>query len=93
MRNVFFPDEEISENDLYFVCSMIERTARKMKQPNKYVANRMGKVYARLILSTITHDENYADGILRVYNNLICEVIDNYNGSAYYEPSYFITRA
>lgn len=150
MKNVFFPDEEISENDLYFVCSMIERTARKMKQPNKYVVNRMGKrgleeklsvanvlhsdnpeavmhqwieeygletggfdvtrvnpslvttlptplqmgkVYTRLILSTMTRDEDYADGILRVYNNPICEVIDNYNGSAYYEPSYFITRA
>ncbi len=150
MRNVFFPNEEISENDLYFVCSMIERTARKIKQPNRYVVNQMGKrgledklsvanvlhsenpnavtqqwieeykleegnfdvtrvnpvlvttlptvlqmgkVYARLILSTLIHTENYADGILRVYNNPICEIIDDYNGSAYYEPSYFITRA
>lgn len=150
MKNVFFPDEEVTENDLYFVCSMIERTARKIKQPNRYVANRMGKrgleeklsvanvlhsdnpeavsqqwieeyeleqgdfdvtrvnpelvttiptalqmgkVYARLILSTPIHTENYADAILRVYNNPICEIIDDYNGSAYYEPSYFITRA
>ena len=29
MKNVFFPNEEITENDLYFVCSMIERIARK----------------------------------------------------------------
>lgn len=150
MRNVFFPDEDITTNDLYFVCSMIERTARKLKQPNKYVVNRIGKkgleeklsvanvqhsenpesvvqqwivefdlkegtfditkvnpdlvtniptvlqigkVYTRLILSTLSHDENYADSILRVYNNAICEIIDNYNSSAYYEPSYFITRA
>lgn len=150
MRNVFFPDEDITTNDLYFVCSMIERTARKLKQPNKYVVNRIGKkgleeklsvanvqhsenpesvvqqwivefdlkegtfditkvnpdlvtniptvlqigkVYTRLILSTLSHDENYADCILRVYNNAICEIIDNYNSSAYYEPSYFITRA
>lgn len=150
MRNVFFPDEDITTNDLYFVCSMIERTARKLKQPNKYVVNRIGKkgleeklsvanvqhsenpesvvqqwivefdlkegtfditkvnpdlvtniptvlqigkVYMRLILSTLSHDENYADCILRVYNNAICEIIDNYNSSAYYEPSYFITRA
>lgn len=150
MKNVFFPDEEISENDLYFVCSMIERTARNIKQPNRYVVNRMGKkgleeklsvanvlhsdnpeavsrqwieeyelepgdfdvtrvnpelvttiptalqmgkVYMRLILSTPIHTENYADAILRVYNNPICEIIDDYNGSAYYEPSYFITRA
>ena len=33
------------------------------------------------------------DEIIRVYNNLICEVIDNYNCSAYYEPSYVIARA
>ncbi len=35
----------------------------------------------------------YIDGMIRVYNDEICEVIDNYNGSAYYEPSYVITRA
>lgn len=37
--------------------------------------------------------ESKVDGIIRVYNNLICEVIDNYNCSAYYEPSYVIARA
>lgn len=42
MKNIYFPDETISENDLYFVCSMIERTARQLKQPNKYVVNKMG---------------------------------------------------
>lgn len=150
MRNIYFPDETVNENDLYFVCSMIERTARTIKQPNRYVVNRMGKkglqeklsvanvlhsenpeavvqqwieeyalengdfdvtrtnpslvttiptalqmgkVYTRLILSTLSRNEDYADGILRVYNNPICEIIDDYNGSAYYEPSYFITRA
>ena len=42
MTNVFFPDEQISKDDLYFVCYMIERVARQLKQPNKYVANMMG---------------------------------------------------
>lgn len=150
MRNIYFPDETVNENDLYFVCSMIERIARTIKQPNRYVVNRigkkglqeklsvanvlhsenpeavvqqwieeyvlengdfdvtrtnpslvttiptalqMGKVYTRLVLSTLSRNEDYADGILRVYNNPICEIIDDYNGSAYYEPSYFITRA
>ena len=32
-------------------------------------------------------------GILRVYNDDICKTIDNYNCSAYYEPSYVIARA
>lgn len=150
MTNWFFPDEQISTDDLYFVCYMIERIARQLKQPNKYVANmmghdelakklsladvlhsenplavaadwideyqlqpgnydvqtvnpelceqiptatQMGKVYKRLIISTLQNNEDYADGILRVYNNPICEVIDNYNCSAYYEPSPYITRS
>ena len=33
------------------------------------------------------------DGIMRVYNDEICDVIDNYNCSAFYEPSYVIARA
>lgn len=150
MRNLFFPDEEISKNDLYFICYMIERVARRLKQPNRYVVNsmgkqalteklslanvlhsenpldveqqfiedfhllpgtydvakvdsslvdkiptplQMGKVYSRLILNTLQKEEDYADGIIRIYNNEICLIIDNYNGSAYYEPSYVIARA
>ena len=142
MTNVFFPEEQISTDDLYFVCYMIERVARQLKQPNKYVANmmghdelakklsladtlhsdwtdeyqlqmgnyditkvdaelcpniptatQMGKVYKRLILYTLQPKEDYADAILRVYNNPICEVIDNYNTSAYYEPSPYIARS
>ena len=53
----------------------------------------MGKVYQRLITDTLQPGENYVDGIVRVYNNEICDVIDNYNCSAYYEPSYVVARA
>ncbi|WP_287388780.1 hypothetical protein [Lachnospira sp.] len=53
----------------------------------------MGSVYKRLILDTMTSKENYVDGIIRVYNNDLCKVIDNYNCSAFYEPSYVIARA
>ena len=56
-------------------------------------AMQMGKVYKRLILNTLISNEDFADGILRVYNNPICETIDNYNGSAYYEPSPYIARS
>ena len=150
MKNIYFPDENITENDLFFVCSMIERVARHIKQRNKYVGNRigydnllrqlsiadtlhsenprqvvddwideyqlengnfditdvdkelctniptpldMGKVYTRLILQTRLDAEDYAKGIIRVYNDVICEPLDNYNCSAYYEPSYFIARS
>lgn len=150
MKNIFFKDETVTKNDLYFICSMIERTARKIHQKNAYVVNiigldelrrllsvanvlhsenpdkvatdwienyslkkgnfditnvnrslvnsipretQMGKVYSRLVLNTIKKDEDYAQAIVRVYNNSICNTIDNYNASAYYEPSYVITRA
>lgn len=150
MMNIFFPDEEVTENDLYFLCYMIERVARKLHQRNKYVVNQIskeewrrlislanvlhsenplkveaewineyhleegafdiadvdkelvdkipsatqiGKVYMRLILSTMEEGEDYVDALIRVYNASICETIDNYNCSAYYEPSYIITRA
>lgn len=150
MKNIYFPDENITENDLYFVCYMIERTARKLHQHNCYIAEQLGlqglrhelsvanvnhaanplqveqdwidaydlhsgdfditdvdetlveeipsptqigKVYTRLILETILLDECYAEAIIRVYNDDICKTIDNYNCSAYYEPSYVIARA
>ena len=150
MTNVFFPDEQVRTDDLYFVCYMIERIARQLKQPNKYVANtighdglarklsladvlhaenplavaadwideygmqegnydvskvdrelcdriptetQMGKVYKRLILNTLQRNEDYADAILRVYNDSICETIDNYSCGAYYEPSPYIARS
>lgn len=53
----------------------------------------MGEVYQRLIIDTMASGEDYVEGIIRVYNNDICDVIDNYNGSAFYEPSYVIARA
>lgn len=150
MMNIFFEDEEISKNDLYFICYMIERVARRLKQPNKYVVNsigknewrrlislanvlhcenplkieeewvdeyqlmkgnfdvskvdsdlvssiptvtQMGKVYMRLIIDTLLPGEDYVEGMVRIYNDQICEVIDNYNSSAYYEPSYVIAKA
>lgn len=150
MTNIYFPDEEIKTDDLYFICYMIERVARKIHQKNSYVVNKigkvalehlislanvlhcenplqvedewiteyelengkfdisdvdkdlvgeiptplqMGKVYQRLVLDTMQPEEDYVEGIIRVYNNDICEVIDNYNCSAYYEPSYVIARA
>lgn len=150
MRNKYFPEEEIQVNDLYFMCYMIERVARRLHQKNRYVVNEigqsglyhliscanvlhcenplkveedwigdynlqsgnyditdvdkelatiiptpleMGEVYQRLITDTMASKEDYVDGIMRVYNDEICDVIDNYNASAFYEPSYVIARA
>lgn len=150
MSNKFFPQESITENDLFFVCYMIERVARRLHQPNRYVVEslgydelyrqislanvlhsenpakvendwvvenhlapgsfnvmdvredldvhvpsslQMGKVYTRLILSTLKEGEDWVLALMRVYSNPICDVLDNYNTSAYYEPSPVITRA
>lgn len=150
MKNIFFPSEEVTENDLHFLCYMIERIARKLHQKNKYVVNhipkeewlrlislanvlhcenpkkledewikeyelqagefdvlmvdtdlvrhiptvtQMGKVYKRLILDTLQSAEDYIDGMIRVYNDDLCEILDNYNCGAYYEPSYCIAKA
>ena len=53
----------------------------------------MGAVYQRLIINTLSSKEDYVEGIIRVYNDDICNVIDNYNCSAFYEPSYVIAPA
>jgi hypothetical protein len=150
MTNVYFQDEEITKDDVKFICYMIERVARRLHRKNSYVVNKigkenlnhlisvanvlhsknpldvedewiseyqlvegnedvtdvdytlvdrvptplqMGKVYRRLILDTLQPNETEVEGIIRVYNNEICDKIDNYNCSAYYEPSYVIARA
>lgn len=53
----------------------------------------MGKVYCRLILQTLEENEDYVQGMLRVYNAWIAGMIDDYNTGAYYEPSYILKRA
>ena len=150
MTNIYFPDEEITRDDVTFICYMIERVARRLHQKNSYVVNKLGKenlnhlisvanvlhcknpldvedewideyrleegnlditdvdydlvdriptalqigkVYERLIHDTAMSNETEVEGIIRVYNDEICEKIDNYNCSAYYEPSYVIARA
>ncbi len=60
MVNMFFKDEKITENDLYFICYMIERVARKIHQKNKYVVNTIGKneLYSLISLANTLYCEN-----------------------------------
>lgn len=149
MSNKYFPEEKIGFNDLYFVCYMIERVARRLHRHNRYVVEhlgrdglehqlsiaqtnhclnpeqvesdwideyhlaegdfdvtkvdsaftdkvpsptQMGKVYARLVQSLDSTD-NLVATIQTVYESPVCNVIDDYNTGAYYEPSYVQTRA
>ena len=150
MTNIFFENEIVKENDLFFLCYMIERVARRLKRQNQYIVNhiskeewmrlislagalhcenplkiedewiedyqleegnfdikavnpdlvdhnptetQMGRVYTRLIVDTLLPGENYVDGMIRVYNDTICGILDDYNCGAFYEPSYVIARA
>lgn len=150
MMNKYFPDEEITYNDVFFMCYMVERLGRRLHRRNKYVVNKigydelvrllsvanvlhcknpldvedewiedfnlkegkfniydvdtelckiiptdldMGKVYSRLVVDTLLPDEDYAQAMIRVYNNKICKKIDCYSNGAFYEPSYVIVRA
>ena len=53
----------------------------------------MGKVYSRLILQTLEEGEDFIQGMIRVYHSKIVSIIDDYNTSAYYEPSYILKKA
>lgn len=80
-------DYELKSGD-YDITEVDKDLAEKIP-----TALEMGNVYQRLILDTMNSKENYVDGIIRVYNDELCDVIDNYNCSAFYEPSYVIARA
>ena len=57
MSNKYFPDEQISFNDLYFVCYMIERVARRLHQRNRYVVAQLGDegLYHQLSVAQANH--------------------------------------
>ena len=42
MKNKFFPEDDILLDDIYFLCVMIERVSRKIKQRNRYTVQTMG---------------------------------------------------
>ena len=73
MKNKYFPDEEITENDLFFMCSMVERVARKLHRRNKYVVNAIGydELVHLLSCAAVLHCENpqkVADDWIRDYS-------------------------
>lgn len=42
VKNRYFKDEDVTANDVLFVCSMIERVARKIHRRNRDVVNALG---------------------------------------------------
>ena len=41
MINKYF-DEPIEENDLFYICFLIEKVSRHLHQRNQYVVNKLG---------------------------------------------------
>lgn len=60
MKNKYFPDEDITTNDLYFLCYMIERVARNIHQRNQYVVEKIGKenLIHLISVANVLHCEN-----------------------------------
>ena len=81
-------DEYELEKGNYDVTSVDKKLASVIPTPHD-----IASVYRRLIIDTLKPEEDYVDGIIKVYNDEICGVIDNYNCSAFYEPSYVIAQA
>ena len=92
------------ENSDQVVCDVIEEYGLEQGDFHIENVNRelctniptefdMGKVYTRLIVDTLYPDEDYIEGVLRIYNDEICRTLDDYNNGSYYEPSYVIARA
>lgn len=59
MINKYF-DEPIVENDLYYICFMIEKVSRHIHQRNQYVVNKLGydNLYHLMSVANVLHCEN-----------------------------------
>lgn len=85
MKNIFFEDEDISENDLYFMCYMVERVARRIHQHNAYVVGHIGgpELMRLISLANVLHSENpeqvdkvpTASQMGKVYKRLIIDTL------------------
>ena len=82
----------IEENQLEEGCFDVTNVRKDL---NIHVpsATQMGKVYKRLIMSTISKGEDWVKALIRVYSSPICKTLDNYNTSAFFEPAPVIARA
>lgn len=62
-----------------------------ISKPNKPTDLYMASVYSNIIWNVQTKD--LVDSVISVYNNPICEVIDDYETSAHYEPLPTLVKA
>lgn len=71
MINKYF-DEPIVENDLFYICFLIEKVSRHLHQRNAYVVNKLGydPLYHLISVANVLHCENS--------DQVVCDVIEEY---------------
>ena len=59
MMNKYF-NEPIEENDLFYICFLIEKVSRHLHQRNSYVVNKLGydPLYHLISVANVLHSEN-----------------------------------
>lgn len=57
MKNKFFPEEDITIDDIYFLCVMIEKVSRTIKQRNSYTVKAIGydSLYTEASNAPVSH--------------------------------------
>ena len=60
LKNIYFPDEDIIEDDLFYICFIIEKVSRFVKQPTSYIVRQIGEknLYHLLSCAQALHCDN-----------------------------------
>ena len=84
MINKYF-DEPIEENDLFYICFLIEKVSRHLHQRNQYVVNQLGydNLYHLISVANVLHSENsdqvfYDVIVLLIIRTIQMEVVGLY---------------
>lgn len=43
LKNIYFPEEDIVEDDLFYICFMLEKVARFVKKTTSYIVKQIGE--------------------------------------------------
>ena len=60
LKNIYFPEEDIVEDDLFYICFMLEKVARFVKKPTSYIVKQIGEknLYHLLSCAQALHCDN-----------------------------------
>ena len=60
LKNIYFPEEDIVEDDLFYICFMLEKVVRFVKKPTSYIVKQIGEknLYHLLSCAQTLHCDN-----------------------------------